>query len=68
MVVPSERQVMGQVAQRLSELLADVDGVPCVHPVQVYLDLKGHPERSSEAAARLRAEALPWTRHARQTP
>lgn len=35
-----------------------VDGVRCVHPVQVYLDLKDHPERASEAAAELRAQLL----------
>jgi hypothetical protein len=34
--------------------------ISCVHPVQVYLDLKGHPERSSEAASRLRQEYLNW--------
>jgi hypothetical protein len=33
---------------------ADVGGVRCAHPLQVYLDLKGHPERSKEAAAQLR--------------
>ena len=31
-----------------------VDGIRCVHPVQAYLDLKDHPERSVEAAAELR--------------
>lgn len=31
-----------------------VDGVQCVHPIQAYLDLKGHPERAEEAAAELR--------------
>ena len=36
----------------------DRDGVRCVHPVQVYLDLKGHPERAKEAAERLRSEFL----------
>lgn len=36
----------------------DVDGVRCVHPVQVYLDLVGHAERAPEAAARLRKEYL----------
>jgi hypothetical protein len=30
------------------------DGVPCVHPIQAYLDLDGHPERAKEAAERLR--------------
>ncbi len=33
-------------------------GVQCVHPAQVYLDLKGHPERSKEAAERLREDLL----------
>jgi len=36
----------------------DRDGVLCAHPLQVYLDLKGHPERSAEAAERLRSELL----------
>jgi hypothetical protein len=31
-----------------------VDGLPCVHPLQVYLDLKAQPERAAEAAAELR--------------
>jgi hypothetical protein len=35
-----------------------VDGVRCVHPVQVYLDLKNHPERSKDAAAELRTKLL----------
>jgi DNA-binding MarR family transcriptional regulator len=34
------------------------DGIMCVDPVQLYLDLKDHPERSAEAAARLREELL----------
>lgn len=34
----------------------DIHGVRCVHPVQVYLDLKGHPERAPEAAEELRRE------------
>lgn len=32
--------------------------VRCVHPVQVYLDLKDHPERSTEAAEQLRRKFL----------
>lgn len=32
----------------------------CVHPVQTYLDLIGHPERAQEAAANLRADLLKW--------
>jgi hypothetical protein len=34
-------------------------GVRCVHPVQMYLDLKGQPERATEAA-----ERLTWSRNA----
>ena len=41
----------------------EVDGVRCVHPVQVFLDLKGHPERAPEAAERLRSELLTWKRN-----
>lgn len=35
------------------------DVVTCVSPVQVYLDLAAHPERS-KAAETLRAELLNW--------
>jgi AraC-like DNA-binding protein len=31
-----------------------VESITCVHPVQVYLDLKAHPERAPEAADHLR--------------
>jgi len=37
------------------------DGVRCAHPVQVYLDLRGHPERAREAAEKVRVEYLRWT-------
>lgn len=37
---------------------SDRNGIMCVHPVQVYLDLRAHPERAREAAERLRAELL----------
>lgn len=40
-----------------------VDEVHCVHPVQTYLDLKGHPERAREAADTLRGEYLDWKRN-----
>jgi hypothetical protein len=36
------------------------DDIICVHPVQVYLDLKGHPERAKEAASMVRQERLKW--------
>ena len=38
----------------------DVNGVPCAHPLQVYLDLEGHPERASEAAGELLRRHLDW--------
>ena len=34
------------------------EGVSCVHPVQAYMDLKGHPERAADAAVQLRSELL----------
>lgn len=39
---------------------SDHDGVRCVHPVQVYLDLQEHPERAKEAAEQLRKNLLRW--------
>jgi hypothetical protein len=36
----------------------DRDGVACVHPLQVYLDLKVHPERAQEAAEQVRKSFL----------
>jgi DNA-binding MarR family transcriptional regulator len=39
---------------------AEVDGIRCVHPVQVYLDLAAHPERSFEASEKLRNTHLNW--------
>ncbi len=38
----------------------EYEGIQCVHPVQIYLDLKGHPERAKEAASILRQEYLQW--------
>ena len=40
------------------------EGIRCVHAVQVYMDLKEHPERSSEAASRLRQDYLKWRQDA----
>ncbi len=34
------------------------EGIACAHAVQVYLDLKNHPERSAEAAEALRKTLL----------
>jgi len=55
LVVPNDEGVFQGVAE--------FNEIPCVHPVQVYLDLKGHPERAPEAAERLRAELLTWRGH-----
>ena len=33
---------------------SNLDGIRCVHPIQVYLDLKSHPERAAEAADEIR--------------
>ena len=41
-----------------------LDDIVCVHPVQIYLDLKGHPERAKEAASMVRQERLKWGRNA----
>ncbi len=40
-----------------------VDGIPVVHPLQVYLDLKGHAERAEEAAQHLRDNQFSWIAH-----
>jgi len=40
------------------------ESIACVHPVQVYLDLKNQPERSVEAAQELRKTLLKSTSHA----
>ena len=34
--------------------------IRCVHPVQTFLDLQGHPERSKEAASEIRSRLLRW--------
>jgi hypothetical protein len=52
LVVPDDRGVLQGAEDRA--------GLHCVHPVQAYVDLKGHPERAAEAAERLRAEFMNW--------
>jgi hypothetical protein len=56
LVVPNDEGVFDGAAER--------DGIRCVHPVQVYMDLKNHPERSAEAAEQLRARFLRKDGHA----
>lgn len=55
LAVPNDEGVFDQASER--------EGVRCVHPVQAYVDLKGHPERAAEAAQRLAVECMPWSRH-----
>lgn len=38
----------------------DLDGLPCVSPVQTYLDLAYLPERADDAARQLRDDELLW--------
>jgi hypothetical protein len=56
LVVPNDEGVFDGAAER--------GGVRCVHPVQVYMDLKDQPERSKEAAEQLRAKVLRKDGHA----
>jgi len=56
LVVPNDEGVFHGAAEH--------EGIRCVHPVQVYLDLKGHPERSAEAAQQLRKDVLNRDSHA----
>jgi hypothetical protein len=51
-VVPNDEGVFFESSTR--------EDVRHVHPVQVYLDLKGHPERSEEAAGSIKKEYLNW--------
>ena len=53
LVVPNDESVFEGAAVRSDEW--------CVHPIQVYLDLKAHPERAKEAAEMLRKQYLDWT-------
>lgn len=57
LVIPNDEGVFDGASER--------EGVQCTHPAQVYLDLKGHPERAKEAAEMLRHQYLAWGTHAR---
>lgn len=56
LVVPNDEGVFHGAAEH--------EGIACVHPVQAYLDLKNHPERSPEAAEELRQKLLSKGSHA----
>ena len=53
LVVPEDRSVFTGAGVQ--------DFLPCAHPLQIYLDLKAHPERAAEAAERLQAAYLKWS-------
>ena len=57
LVVPQDEGVFSGVTQ--------IERIFYVHPVQVYLDLKSHPERANEAAEELRGRLLRWDTHDR---
>ncbi len=52
LVIPNDEGVFQEAGE--------VERIHCVHPVQIYMDLKGQPERSAEAAASLREKYLKW--------
>jgi hypothetical protein len=56
LVVPNDEGVFHGSSER--------EGLRCVHPIQVYLDLGAHPERASEAATELRERYVSWRRSA----
>lgn len=56
LVVPNDEGVFDGASYR--------ENVRLVHPVQIYLDLQGHPERAKEAAERIREEFLTWEKNA----
>ena len=57
LVVPQDEGVFDGASQ--------IDGIFCVHPVQVYLDLKSHPERAAEAAEETRTRLIRKDNHDR---
>jgi hypothetical protein len=59
LVIPNDDGVFQGVDRRTAN---EQNPIKCVHPVQVYLDLSGHPERSSEAASEVRRQYLRWAK------
>lgn len=49
-------QLIGPDDEGVFEGSENLEGLPCAHPVQIYLDLKHLPERAPEAAEHLRLE------------
>ncbi|MGD9560821.1 MAG: type IV toxin-antitoxin system AbiEi family antitoxin [Pyrinomonadaceae bacterium] len=54
LIVPNDEGVFEGASER------GKDKICCAHPVQVFLDLKYHPERASEAQEAVRREYLNW--------
>ncbi len=54
LIVPNDEGVFEGASDR------GEDEIRCAHPVQVFLDLKFHPERASEAQEAVRREYLYW--------
>lgn len=57
LTIPNDEGVFHGAGRRET---AEQASIRCVHPVQVYLDLLCHPERSSEAAEEVRRQYLTW--------
>jgi DNA-binding MarR family transcriptional regulator len=61
LVVPNDEGVfLPTRTPRDYDVRARNDDIKCVHPVQIYIDLKDHPERAGEAATELRTRLLGW--------
>lgn len=56
-------QLIGPDDDGVFEGQRQVDGIPCVSPAQIYLDLLHLPERAREAAAQLREDHRLWSPH-----
>lgn len=53
-------QLIGPVDRGVFDGQQQINGLPCVSAVQVYLDLAHLPERAAEAAKQLRADGSLW--------
>lgn len=57
-------QLIGPDDEGVFQESREIDGYPCVSPVQAYLDLQHLPERAKDAADQLRDDKLLWKPHA----
>lgn len=69
LVVPNDDGVFQDMRtpQDYGNLSKDEKDIRCVHPIQVYVDLKDHPERAAEAAEEVRNRLLKWGPNGRRT-